>query len=60
MNETLLTLPEMARKLRVSATTLRRWLKKGTIPSAQPGGPGSKHLFDEAVVREALKKMAVG
>ena len=39
------TLDEAAEIAGVSERTLRRWVKKGSVPFSQPGGPGGKLFF---------------
>ena len=52
--EQLWTTQEVARYLRVSTATVRRWTRTGLLPSYRPGGRYGRRLFSEAQVREFL------
>ena len=52
--EQLWTIQEVARYLRVSMATVRRWTRTGLLPSYRPGGRYGRRLFSEAHVREFL------
>ena len=52
--EQLWTIQEVARYLRVSTATVRRWTRTGLLPSYRPGGRYGRRLFSEAQVREFL------
>ncbi len=44
MNEELLTPAEAARRARVNADTIRRWIRVGALPAAKMGTSHSSHL----------------
>ena len=52
--EPLWTIQEVARYLRVSTATVRRWTRTGLLPSYRPGGRYGRRLFSETQVREFL------
>lgn len=49
--EPLLTVPEVAQRLRVSEVTVRRWLRGGRLRGVQPAGAGGNHRIPESELR---------
>ena len=52
--EQLWTIHEVARYLRVSTATVRRWTRTGLLSSYRPGGRYGRRLFLESQIREFL------
>ena len=51
----LLTIPEVARLLRVDDTTVRRWIKRGALEAVALPRGGKRHVY--RVKKETLDKL---
>jgi excisionase family DNA binding protein len=56
MTSTLLTVPEVAARLRVSEWTVREWLRRGRLQGLRPGGTKAGWRIDEADLERFLEK----
>lgn len=54
-DDRLLTVPEVAERLRVSAYTVREWLKAGRLPGYRPGGTKAGWRVKESDVSRFLE-----
>jgi excisionase family DNA binding protein len=53
---TMMRITEAAREIGVSATTLRRWTRRGLVPSLK--SPGNQRYFTDDQIREIRRAMA--
>jgi excisionase family DNA binding protein len=53
----LLTVPEVAERLRRDASTVRRMIRRGELAASKPGG--GRFLIEEAAIAELLKRSRV-
>lgn len=53
-NDRLLTVPEVAERLRVNDETVRRWVRTGRLKAVMPGGRKAGYRIAESAVREML------
>ena len=57
-NPEFLTIAEVAELLRLSVPQIRRLVRQGRIPFAQPGGPRGKLLFPSDVQQQLVEQPA--
>lgn len=51
----LLTVQEVAKILRISESTVRRWVRNGILTASSIGGPKQHYRFERRTLREMIK-----
>ncbi len=59
-DERLLTVGEVAERLRTSEETVRRWLRSGRLRGGRPGGTRLGWRITEAEVRRFMREITAG